>query len=79
MNVVVMNTWLREHVVILECLHFIVYRSPNFDESIYDCLVTSQIFTFIGDFNAHPQDWPNYVPPTDRHGISALNFSDVVG
>ena len=36
-------------------------------------------FIFIGDFNAHHREWLNSVSPTDRQGIAALDFSDVVG
>jgi len=84
-----------EYMVVRVCSRFnnfyifSLYRSPNSDDSIYDCLLTSYIsiqendikscFIFIGDFNAHHRDWLNSVSPTDRHGISALDFADVVG
>ena len=68
---------------------FNLYRNPNADDSIYDCLLSSYIaiqeedrkacFLFMGDFNAHHRDWLQSVSPTDRHGISARDFSDVVG
>ena len=68
---------------------FSIYRNPNSDDSIYDCLLNSYIniqeedrkacFIFIGDFNAHHRDWLNSVSPTNQHGIAALNFSDTTG
>ena len=36
-------------------------------------------FVFVGDLNAHHRDWLNSVSPTNRHGIAALNFSDITG
>ena len=68
---------------------FSVYRSPNSDDSIYDCLLNSYVhiqeedrkacFIFIGDLNAHHREWLSSISPTDQHGIAALNFSDVTG
>ena len=68
---------------------FSAYRNPNADDSIYDCLLQAYIsiqeedrkssFIFVGDFNAHHREWLNSVSPTDRHGVSALDFSDTIG
>ena len=68
---------------------FSLYRNPSSDDSIYDCLLNSfatiqeedrkSCFIFIGDFNAHHRQWLNSVSPTDRHGVAALDFADVVG
>ena len=68
---------------------FSLYRNPDSDDSIYDCLMNSYMniqeddrkacFVFIGDLNAHHRDWLNSVSPTNRHGIAALNFSDITG
>ncbi len=52
---------------------FSVYRNPNLDDSIYDCLLSSMAsiqesdskasFVFVGDVNAHHQEWLNSIPP----------------
>ena len=68
---------------------FSLYRNPDVDDSIYECLLNSYIniqeedrkscFVFVGDLNAHHRDWLNSVSPTDRHGIAALDFADISG
>ena len=69
--------------------NFAVYRSPNADDSIYDCLLEKMAviqerdvkasFVFIGDFNAHHREWLCSRLPTDRHGLAAFEFSNVSG
>ena len=68
---------------------FSVYRNPDVDDAIFDCLLTSMAniqeqdrkaaFLFVGDFNAHHRDWLNSVSPTDCHGIRAFDFASESG
>ncbi len=69
---------------------FSVYRNPVLDDSIYDCLLSSisssiqdsepkPSFVFVGDFNAHHQEWLNSISPTNQHGRAALDFSNLSG
>ena len=68
---------------------FSVYRNPNANDHIYDCLLNSMAaiqgndrkaaFLFVGDFNAHHREWLNSVSPTDRHGQSAIDFATESG
>lgn len=69
--------------------NFAIYRSPNTDDSIYDCLLEKMAiiqerdvkasFVFIGDFNAHHREWLGSSSVTDRHGLAAFQFSNVSG
>ena len=64
---------------------FSIYRNPDANDDIYDCLRNSMsyiqendrkaAFLFVGDFNAHHREWLNSISPTDRHGLSALDFA----
>ena len=68
---------------------FSIYRNPDLDNSIYDCLLTSMsmiqesdrksAFIFVGDFNAHHKEWLGSVSPTDMYGRAALDFSNLSG
>ena len=68
---------------------FSIYRNPDLDDSIYDCLLSSMSdiqeqdrkssFIFVGDLNAHHQEWLNSTSATDRHGIAALDFANLSG
>ena len=68
---------------------FSLYRNPDMDDSIYDCLLTSMAsiqerdskasFLFVGDVNAHHREWLNSVSPTDQHGRAALDFCNLAG
>ena len=68
---------------------FSIYRNPDANDGIYDCLYDSMssiqendrkaAFIFVGDFNAHHREWLNSVSPTDRHGLSALDFATQSG
>ena len=61
-----------------------VYRSPNTDDRIYDCLLSSMgqiqsldrkaVFCFLGDFNAHHKDYLGS-PRTDGHGKNLWDFA----
>ena len=66
-----------------------MYRNPDLDVQIFDCLLNSMAviqendrkaaFLFVGDFNAHHREWLNSVSPTDCHGRRALDFSTESG
>ena len=68
---------------------FSLYRNPDLDDSIYDCLLVSMStiqsldkkasFIFVGDLNAHHVDWLNSVSPTDSHGEAAWDFASASG
>ena len=68
---------------------FSIYRNPDADDSIYDCLLTSMAaiqesdrkaaFVFVGDFNAHHREWLSSVSPTNCHGLKAFDFSSEAG
>ena len=36
-------------------------------------------FIFVGDLNAHLQEWLQSVSPTDHHGIAAFDFTNLSG
>ena len=68
---------------------FSVYRNPDADDSIFDCLLISMAmiqekdskaaFLYLGDFNAHHKEWLDSVSPTNCHGLRALDFSSESG
>ena len=68
---------------------FSVYRNPDADDGIFDCLLVSMAaiqesdrkasFVFIGDSNAHHKEWLNSITQTDCHGLRALDFSSESG
>ena len=68
---------------------FSIYRNPDADDSIFDCLLTSMAaiqnsdrkaaFVFVGDFNAHHREWLSSVSPTNCHGLKAFDFSSEAG
>ena len=68
---------------------FSVYRNPDADDGIFECLLVSMAaiqendrkasFVFIGDFNAHHKEWLNSVSNTDSHGLRALDFPSESG
>ena len=65
---------------------FCVYRSPNTDDRVFDCMLASMariqsmdkkaVFCFLGDFNCHHQEWLGS-PRTDSHGRMARDFSSL--
>jgi hypothetical protein len=67
---------------------FNLYRNPDLDDRIFDCMLTSMAaiqaedvkasFLFMGDLNAHHQNWLGSMT-TNRHGVAALDFSTVAG
>ena len=56
-----------------------LYRNPDQDDSIYDCLLTSMAavqagdvrasFLFVGDLNSHHQKWLCSTT-TNNHGVA---------
>ena len=67
---------------------FSLYRNPDPDEWISDCLLTSMAalqdedvlasFLFVGDLNGHHQNWLGSIT-TNSHGIAAFEFATVSG
>ena len=53
---------------------FSLYRNPDLDDRIYDCLLTAMAavqaaearasFLFVGDLNGHHQEWLGLLPQT---------------
>ena len=84
-EIVIVRICSRHHNFYVFCL----YRNPHFNDNIYDCLLTSMAsvqsadrkasFIFVGDFNAHHQEWLRSVSATDEHGRAALHFSEAAG
>ena len=68
---------------------FNIYRNPSSNDTIYDCLINAMAdiqqadpksaFVFVGDFNAHHEEWLGSVSPTDAHGVAAMDFADISG
>ena len=68
---------------------FSLYRNPDANNDLYDCLLTSMAsiqsvdtkasFLFLGDLNAHHQEWLGSISPTNRNGHAALDFSNLSG
>ena len=68
---------------------FSVYRNPDLDNTIYDCLLSKMAniqsldpkaaFVFVGDLNANHREYLNSVSPTNQHGRAALDFSNLSG
>ena len=62
---------------------FSLYRNPQLDDRIFDCLLTLMAavqaedvrasFLFLGDFNGHHQEWLGSTT-TNRHGVAAFDF-----
>ena len=65
---------------------FSLYRNPDLDYRIYDCLLTAMAavqaadarasFLFVSDLNGHHQEWLGSTT-TNRHGVAALDFASV--
>ena len=66
--------------------NFSLYRNPDLDDRIYDCLLTTMAavqaadaratFLFVRDLNDHHQEWLGSTT-TNRHGVAALEFATV--
>lgn len=67
---------------------FSLYRNPDIDDHIFDCLVSSMssiqeadrraAFIFTGDLIAHHAQWLGSAR-TDGHGVAARDFADISG
>ena len=67
---------------------FSLYRNPDLDDQIYECLLTAMpavqgvdvcaSFLFMGDLNGYHQDWLGSIT-TNRHGFVTLEFATVSG
>ena len=65
-----------------------LYRNPDLDDRIFDCLLASMAavqaedarasFLFVGDLNGHHQEWLGSMT-TNRHGVAAFDFATVSG
>ena len=65
-----------------------LYRNPDFDGRIFDCLLASMAavqtedirapFLFVGDLNGHHQEWLGSTS-TNRHGVAAFDFATLSG
>ena len=65
-----------------------LYRNPDLDDRIFDCLLASMAavqaedfrasFLFVDDLNGHHQEWLGSTT-TNRHGVSAFDFATVSG
>ena len=63
-----------------------LYRNPDRDDRIFDCLLASMAavqaedvrasFLFMGDLNCHHQKWLGSTT-TNRHGVAAFDFATV--
>ena len=63
-----------------------LYRNPDLDDRIFDCLLASMAavqaedvrasFLFVGDLNDHHQDWLGSTT-TNCHGVAAFDFATV--
>ena len=67
---------------------FSVYRNPDLDDPIFNCLLTSMAavqavdvrasFLFVGDLNGHHQEWLGSAT-TNSHCVAAFDFATVAG
>ena len=68
---------------------FSLYRNPNQDDPIYDCLLTamaavqaadvrSASFLFVGNLHGNHQEWLDSTT-TNRHGVATRDFATVSG
>ena len=65
-----------------------LYRNPDLDDRIFDCLLASMAavqaedvrasFLFVGDLNGHHREWLGSTT-TNRHGVAAFDFATVSG
>ena len=63
-----------------------LYRNPDLDNLIFDCLLASMAamqaenvrasFLFVGDLNGHHQEWLGSAT-TNHHGVAAFDFGTV--
>ena len=88
LSVVVAKCWLLLFVVRQKIYVFNLYRNPDLDDRIFDCLLASMAavqaegvrasFLYVGDLNGHHQEWFGSTI-TNRHGVAAFDFATVSG
>ena len=67
---------------------FSLYRNPDLDDWIFDCLLTSMAavqvedvrasFLFVVNLNGHHREWLGSAT-TNGHGVAAFDFATVSG
>ena len=67
---------------------FSLYRNPDLNDRIFNCLQVLMAavqaedirasFMFVGDFNGHHQEWLGSTT-TNRHGVAAFDSATVSG
>ena len=74
--------------IIAMCYAFMcsLYRNPDLDDRIFDCLLASMAavqaedvhasFLFVGDLNGHHLEWLGSMT-TNHHGVAAFDFATV--
>ena len=70
----------------MNCYLFVVYRSPNTDGRVFDCLCEAMgsvqtvdpksVFGFVSDFNYYHSEWLGSLI-ADAHGAAAFYFATV--
>ena len=65
-----------------------LYRNPDLDDRIFDCLLeliaavqaedVRASFLFVGELNGHHQEWLGSTT-TNRHGVAAFDFATISG
>ena len=87
LSVVVVKCWLFRVCGLRQnfCVYSL-YRNPDQDNRIYDCLLSSLAaaqaedvrasFLFVGDLNGHHQEWLGS-SMTNSHGVAAFVFATV--
>ena len=89
LSVVVAKCWFLGFCGVRENLYvYCLYRNPDLDNRIFDCLPASMAavqaedvgasFLFVGDLNGHHQEWLGY-STTNRQGVAAFDFATVSG
>ena len=63
-----------------------LYRNPEIDDRVFDCLLASMAavqaedvracFLFLGDLHGHHQEWLGSMT-TNSHGVAAFDFTTV--
>ena len=86
LSVVVAKWWILGFVVRDITYVFSLYRNPDLDDRIFDCLLASMaavqaedvraFFLVVGDLNGHHQEWLGSTT-TNSHGVAAFDFATV--
>ena len=66
-----------------------LYRNPDLDDRIFDCLLASMAavqaedvrgsFLFVCDLNGHHREWLGFATTPNRRGVAAFAFATVSG